>query len=226
MTGRDKQNWLRMWRNDQTDFHQQAVNPLLMRFWGSLALDQPSRIFVPLCGKSLDLLWLAEQGHEVVGVELSPVAVKAFFEENGLTPRVCRRKNYSVWEYGRLKILCGDFFALTPADLGPIDVVYDRAALTALPEQVRKQYVAHMRRIVPEECSIFLLTIEDGRQEDETSLLLASGESVDEEIEALYALYFVIQIAHTEAGWESDPESPGSAEIAVSHKVYRLRPRT
>lgn len=225
MTGRDKQNWLRMWRNDQTDFHQQAVNPLLVRFWGSLALDQPSRIFVPLCGKSLDLLWLSEQGHEVVGVELSPVAVKAFFDESGLTPHVRRRKNYTVWEHGRLKILCGDFFALTSNDLGPIDVVYDRAALTALPEQVRKQYVAHMRDIVPVDCSIFLLTIEDGCQEEETSLLSVSCEAVDDEIETLYAPHFVIQIAHTEAAWESDPACPGSSAIAVSHKVYRLRPR-
>jgi thiopurine S-methyltransferase len=226
MTGRDKQNWLRMWRKDQTDFHQQSVNPLLMRFWGSLELNQPSRIFVPLCGKSQDLLWLAQQGHEVVGVELSPVAVKAFFDENGLTPSVCRRKNYTVWEHGRLKILCGDFFSLDPVDLGAVDVVYDRAALTALPEQVRKQYVTHMRGIVPLDCSIFLLTIEDGCQECVPALLTAPDEAVDDEIETLYAPYFVIQIAHAEAAWETDPASPGSPAIAVLHKVYRLHPKT
>ena len=226
MTCRDKQNWLRMWRNDQIDFHQRSVNPLLVRFWGSLAPNRPSRIFVPLCGKSLDLLWLAEQGHEVVGVELSPVAVKAFFDENGLVPRVCRRKNYRVWEYGRLKILCGDFFSLEQMDLGPIDVVYDRAALTALPEQVRKRYVAHMRVIVPVDCRIFLLTIEDGCDESEIPLLSGAYEAVDDEIKALYAPYFEIQIAHTEAALESDPANPSSPAIAVSHKVYRLRPRT
>lgn len=226
MIGRDNQNWLRMWRNDQTDFHQRMVNPLLVRFWGSLGLKVPSRIFVPLCGKSLDLIWLEEQGHEVVGVELSPLAVKAFFDEHKLTPCVNRRKNFTEWERGRLKILCGDFFGLNSADLGRIDVVYDRAALTALPEQVRKRYVAHMRQIVPMSCTIFLLTIEDICCVNGVFQPSATYEEIDEEIQALYGSYFSIKIAHSEAACESGKFSQDDPDITVMNKVYRLQPKT
>jgi thiopurine S-methyltransferase len=214
-----------MWRKNQTDFHQMAVNPLLAGFWASLLLSKPSRIFVPLCGKSLDLLWLARQGNEVVGVELSPVAVKAFFTENGLAPRKSKQGKFTVWEDGRLKILCGDFFSLELADLGEIDVVYDRAALTALPESIRKQYVAQMRAIVPVSCRIFLLTVEDWMPAQETPLLQASGDEVDAEIKMLYGKHFLIDTAHKEVAWESDLASPGDSAIAVLHKVYRLTPR-
>ena len=225
MTDRDNQHWLRMWRNEQTDFHQQAVNPLLVRFWTSFAPKKHSRIFVPLCGKSLDLLWLAQQGNEVVGVELSPIAMKAFFEKNTLIPHKRKQGKFSVWQSGRVKILCGDFFSLTRADLGEIDVVYDRAALTALPEDIRRRYVSHLRDIVPLTCSIFLLTIEDAKPTCQSSLLSVTGNEVDEEIIALYERYFVIDIAHVEPAWESDPAHPGEGAVAVEHKVYRLLPR-
>lgn len=209
-----------MWRNDQTDFHQQIVNPLLVRFWPSLKLKKPGTIFVPLCGKSLDLLWLAQQGYDVVGVELSPVAAKAFFEENGLTPEKGKSGEFIVWESGRIKILCGDFFRLTLSDLGEIDAVYDRAALTALPEALRARYVAHLRSVVPLTCRIFLLTTEDATHTPTTDGV------IDREITALYERHFLIDIAHTESAWESDPAQAEDSTVAVEHKVYRLTPRT
>lgn len=184
-----------------------------------------SRIFVPLCGKSLDILWLARQGHEVVGVELSPIAIEAFFEENELKPRVIRKKKFSVWRDGRIRLLCGDFFKLAPRDLGAIDVVYDRAALTALPERVRKQYAAHMRDIVPLNCRVFLLTIEDGFQKVAASLLSAKDGDIDEEIKALYGPFFVIKVVHTEEALEPDPSCPEGPAIPVLKKVYRLHPK-
>ena len=215
-----------MWRNDQTDFHQLKVNPLLVRFWASLNTKKSSCIFVPLCGKSLDLLWLAQQGNDVVGIELSPVAIKAFFEENGLTPHKSSRGGFSVWESGRVKILHGDFFNLAPSDLGGIDVVYDRAALTALPEDLRARYVAHLRSIVPLVCSIFLLTTEDAMPGGNGATLPMIEGVIDNEIKELYERYFDIDNAHTESAWESDPTHPDAAAIAVEHKVYQLTPRT
>jgi thiopurine S-methyltransferase len=222
VTGRDNQNWLRMWCNDQIDFHQEAVNPLLIRFWDSFSLKRESRIFVPMCGKSLDLLWLVNQGHEVIGVELSPLAIKSLFDENGIVPHMYRRKNFTEWEHGRLKILCGDFFRLTANDLGQVDAVYDRAALTALPEQVRKRYVSHMRHILPSNCSIFLLTLEDACREDGRSCNIGD---VDDEISALYGDHFKIQTAHTEKNSESDLTCSGDTDMATTHKVYRLSPK-
>ena len=133
---RDNHLWLKLWRNNDTDFHQTTVNTLLTRFWSKFELKQDSRVFIPLCGKSLDMLWLLEQGHEVIGVELSPIAVKAFFKENGLTPTKKRIGQFTSWQHGKLTILCGDSFKLTQANIGPINTVYERAALHPLPQNL------------------------------------------------------------------------------------------
>ena len=219
-TGHDHEHWLRMWRKGQTDFHQDAVNPLLERFWRRPPQAGPGRIFVPLCGKSLDMLWLAAQGNEVIGVELSPVAVKAFFAENGLSPTRLKRGKFTLYEHGRLHILCGDFFRLTTAELGDIDMVYDRAALTALPESLRERYVAHLRAIVPPACPIFLVTMADA----DADPLDAPADDIDEEIRTLYTHHFAIDMAHMEAGTETDCRGAADAQYAVEHKVYRLTP--
>lgn len=218
MSGRDNQLWLQLWRERRTDFHQRTVNRLLTGFWPTLGLPRDSRIFVPLCGKSLDMLWLAEQGHEVVGVELSPLAVRAFFRENRLQPVRRQQGELTLWQHGNIRILCGDYFALTTADLGPIDTVYDRAALTALPAEVRTLYVAHLRRIVPASATVFLLTIEDA--EEDATLVQALG--VDDEVAALYADGFEIALAHVESVLEADPQAPEQAPKRAEYKVYRL----
>lgn len=218
---RDNHLWLQCWREQRTDFHQIEVNPLLDRFWPSLALARGSRVFVPLCGKSLDMIWLAQQGHEVVGVELSPLAVEDFFRENGLSPVRRRQGQFTVWSCGRLSVLCGDYFALTAGDIGKFDTVYDRAALTALPENIRGQYVAQLMRLVQRSAKMFLLTIEDAA--DGATLKQAVG--VDEEIVALYSAGFEIDLAYVESVFETDPGSPEQAQRRAEYKVYRLSGR-
>jgi thiopurine S-methyltransferase len=214
----DNQLWLQSWREQRTDFHQKAVNPLLSKFWPSLELAHGSRVFVPLCGKSLDMIWLTQQGHEVLGVELSPVAVKDFFRENGLNPVKRKIGQFTLWSHGSLSILCGDYFALSQADIGPLDTVYDRAALTALPANARALYIAQLSRLVPKNAKIFLLTIEDA-MEDAT---LAQAIGVDEEIAKLYSAEFNIDLAYVESVFESDAASPEHALQRVEYKVYRL----
>lgn len=216
MTTHDNQLWLRLWRERRTEFHQHGVNLLLSRFWPAFAATVGSRVFVPLCGKSLDMLWLAERGHEVIGVELSPLAVEAFFRENHLRPSKRRQGRFTLWRHGRIGILCGDYFALREADLGPVDSVYDRAALTALPPILRSRYVAQLRRIVPDTAGVFLLTLEDA--EEGASLQQALG--VDEELAALYTAGFEIALTHVESLFEPDPQN--GAPRRVEHKVYRL----
>jgi len=216
---RDNPLWLQMWRDRRTaDFHQHTTNPLLTHWWPTLVQRSDSRVFVPLCGKSLDMLWLARQGHEVIGVELSPVAVKAFFKENRLRPVKRRQGTFTLWQSGRITILCGDFFALTAADLGRIDTVYDRAALTALPEDVRRPYVEQLRRVIPDSAQVLLLTIEDA----EPGTTAAQDGQVDAEITALYTADFHIDLAHTESRLEVDPQAPHQAPRRAEYKVYRL----
>lgn len=207
-----------MWRDRQIDFHQKTVNQFLTRFWSGPGHVQASRVFVPLCGKSLDMIWLAKQGHEVIGVELSPVAVKAFFNENHLKPIKRRVGNFTLWKHDRISILCGDYFSLSKAILGHIDTVYDRSALTALPEDIRKRYVEHLQHIVPQTTNIFLLTIEDVDDYKE----LKQDACIDEEIAALYADAFDIDLVHVDTIIEADPKSQVQLPIQVEYKVYRL----
>ena len=218
MSSRDNHLWLQLWRDRQTDFHQETTNQFLARFWPGLNCDYGSRVFVPLCGKSLDMIWLAKQGHEVIGVELSPIAVKEFFKENHLKPVRRRLKKFDLWTHGNISILCGDYFSLKKSDLGHIDMVYDRAALTALPEDVRRLYVNQLRLIVSQTTDVFLLTIEDM----EYDKALPQVPSVDEEIKALYAEDFEINLAHSESMREYDRESPGLSTVYTEHKVYQL----
>jgi len=218
MTDRDNVLWLQCWRDQRTDFNQKTVNQLLTKFWPGLDLAQGSRVFVPLCGKSFDMIWLASQGYEVIGIELSPIAVRAFFRGNNL--RAVRRKvgRFTLWQHGRLSILCGDYFSLTMSVLGHIDAVYDRAALTALPEEIRKHYVAHLRLIVPASAMVFLLTTEEA-EEKET---LSQAYGVAEEIKILYSENFDIELIHVESEFAADPESPDLPPERTEYKVYRL----
>jgi thiopurine S-methyltransferase len=125
--------WHNRWENNLTGFHLDEVNPYLKANWTSLNLKAGARVFVPLCGKSLDLIWLAAQGYEVVGIELSPRAVEAFFTENNLTAEHQKIGNLEYWQAEDISLFCGDFFALTTEILGQVDAVYDRASLIALP---------------------------------------------------------------------------------------------
>lgn len=218
MVNQDNQLWLQFWRDQRVDFHQQIVNPLLAKFWPRLGLSSGSRIFVPLCGKSTDMLWLAKQGHEVIGVELSPIAVRAFFQENRLKASQKQLGQFALWKSGRVSILCGDYFALTQAILGPIATVYDRAALTALPESIRQQYVAHLSLLMPETIKVFLLTTEDADSQDTPE----QAFGVADEIKSLYSEHFDIDLMHVESVFAINPELPKQAPERTEYKLYQL----
>jgi thiopurine S-methyltransferase len=222
MTGRDNELWQQSWRDRQIAFHQTAVNPHLVRFWSGLGVAANARIFVPLCGKSLDLLWLAEQGHSVVGVELSPLAARAFFRENRIQAARQRFGQFTRWEHGRISILCGDFFRLTAEDLGEVSAVFDRASLTALPDDLRGAYLAHLRKIVPAACKIMLLTTEEPEAWESAGQPFA----VADEIAELYADAFAIELRHVESSFEPDPDPAIKEAVRVEQKVYLLTPKS
>ena len=152
--------WHQRWASNQIGFHEDQVNAYLTRHYADLGLAPGETVFVPLCGKSVDLRWLADQGARVVGVELSPIAVESFFAEQGLTPRTRKEGAFLVWESGRIRVLCGDYFALAASDLAGVHVVYDRAALIALPPERRADYVAHLDRLLPGAHRTLLITLE------------------------------------------------------------------
>src|SRR5690606_29941819 len=140
-TSMDAQFWLDRWREGRTNFHQARVAPPLQKYWPALGLAPGSLVLVPLAGKSLDMLWLARQGLRVLGVELSPRAVEQCFAENGLRPQVRDSAQGRHYAAGDIELICGDIFDLDDATLAACAGVYDRAALVALPADMRGRYV-------------------------------------------------------------------------------------
>jgi thiopurine S-methyltransferase len=150
--------WHARWAEGRIGFHEGRPNELLTRHADWLASCR--RILVPLCGKAEDLAYLAGKGHDVVGVELVEDAVRQFFAEHAATPTISAGDGFTVYSAGAITILAGDFFATTPALVGAIDGIYDRAALVALPPDMRGHYVEHLRRIAPAATRELLITLD------------------------------------------------------------------
>lgn len=156
----NKEYWLERWERNDTGFHQTGINPYLREFWHTLQLNRDSTVFVPLCGKSRDMLWLRQQGHTIRGAELSATAAQAFFSENDLTPQNHAHGRFMHWEANGLAIMCGDFFDLSAEDMHNVGAVYDRAALVALPPDLRQRYADHLRHILPAGVQVLLITLD------------------------------------------------------------------
>ncbi|MDZ7710098.1 MAG: thiopurine S-methyltransferase [Roseovarius sp.] len=140
----DAQFWHDRWQEGRLGFHEGRVNRMLEAHIGSLALEDGDRVFLPLCGKAVDIPWLLSRGYRVAGAELSEIAVRDLFGEMGVVPEVTEAGAHRRYAAGGVEIFVGDIFALTADVLGPVDAVYDRAALVALPEGMRERYAAHL----------------------------------------------------------------------------------
>lgn len=161
----DPDFWHRRWEKNEIGFHEGRANAMLEKHWPSLAMERGAVVFVPLCGKAVDMARLAADGHRVRGVELSAIAARDFFREHGLAPATTRRGEYEVYSAGGIEIWVGDAFALTPGDLGDVAAVYDRAALVALPAALQQRYVEMMVSCVPSAAPILLVTFDYDQSE-------------------------------------------------------------
>jgi thiopurine S-methyltransferase len=159
--------WHDRWRLNQIGFHQTDFNRHLVAHWGELGTRTGARVFVPLCGKSRDLIWLAKRGHSVVGCEISKIAVGSFFDEAGLAPRRTMDGPVERWRAGAIEILLGDFFGLSRETIGGFDAVYDRAALVALPATMRPRYVKGLCDLATPGTAMLLVTVEYPQHERE-----------------------------------------------------------
>lgn len=185
-----KDFWLERWEREEIGFHQNEVNPHLCEIWPELNLARGSSVFVPLCGKSEDMLWLREQGLQVLGVELSAIAVQAFFKENGYIPQHISDGKFDRCEADGIRILCGDFFDLSRDDMAKVSAVYDRASLIALPPEMRVRYVRHLVSILPPAIQILLITVDYPQPEMQgPPFSVSSGE-----VEALYRDYAEVRL--------------------------------
>ncbi|MDB9527616.1 thiopurine S-methyltransferase [Oscillatoria sp. CS-180] len=140
----EKNFWLQRWEEGRIAFHRSEVNPVLVEYFKGLSLEKGDRIFVPLCGKTLDIAWLLAQGYRVAGAELIEMAVEQLFTELGVTPKVVVTGEIKHYSAENIDIFVGNVFDVSDKTLGPVDAIYDRAALVALPKAMRDRYAPHL----------------------------------------------------------------------------------
>ncbi|ALG66788.1 thiopurine S-methyltransferase [Beggiatoa leptomitoformis] len=211
--------WHKRWERNQIGFHQTEINTHLQTYWQALNLPKGASVFVPLCGKSLDMLWLLEQGYRVLGIELSKVAVRDFFTENNLTPTVTTYKTFNRWAMDEIEILCGDFFHLTPTELQTCTAIYDRASLVALPPEMRNDYAQQLATLFPTNTQILLVTFEYSQAEMQGPPFAVHADEVTQ----LYQQHFTIeQVAHTDI-LNENPRFQKLGVTQMQESVYLLR---
>lgn len=156
----EHQFWHARWERDEIGFHERQVHAMLDRHWPIVAGTDSGAVLVPLCGKSLDMVWLAQQGHGVVGAELSEIAVRDFFAGEALTPTVSESGALRLFTAGDYRLWCGDFLALTAQHTGRLTLAYDRAALIALPPAMRRDYARSLLDLLAPGARILLITLQ------------------------------------------------------------------
>lgn len=162
----DASFWHQRWQQNQIGFHKNEVNPLLVRYFDRLALSGGARVFVPLCGKTLDIGWLLSRGCRVAAAELSETAVEQLFDGLRLVPDIAAAGRVRRYAAAGVEVFVGDIFAIDAALLGPVDAVYDRAALVALPDLIRGRYADHLARITATAPQLLLCFVYDQRLMD------------------------------------------------------------
>ncbi|MCQ4294831.1 thiopurine S-methyltransferase [Pseudomonas stutzeri] len=210
--------WQERWARNEIGFHLDDVHPGLRRHWPRLALPSGATVLVPLCGKSLDLAWLAGQGFKVMGVELSQKAVEAFFVEHQLEAEISQEGPYRIYRAGMLEIRCGDFFALRADDVADCRGVYDRAALIALPPAMRERYATLLTAILPVGCQQLLVTLDyDQAEMDGPPFAVSSSEVRD-----LYAAGWDLELLEAKEVLERNPRMRERGLRRLEEQFHRL----
>ena len=185
--------WESRWQEDRIGFHLKEVNPYLIKFSDQLLFQNPDRVFVPLCGKTLDLCWLTKKTNKVIGIELVKKAVLDFFTENNIAYLVRQEENFQKFTSKFIDIYLGDFFELKPEDTPPFKAIYDRASIIALEELDRRKYVNHLIPFLDPAGRILLITLEYNQNQ-----MKGPPYSVPrEEIESLFSPWASLKLLET-----------------------------
>ncbi len=217
----DPQFWLERWREGRTGWHGERVLALLPKHWPALGLPLDAQVLVPLAGKSLDLIWLAGEGHRVLGVELSPIAVEQFLAENRIEA-VARSEPYGRrFAAGRIEMICADVMALDAEVFAGCSGVYDRAALIALPPPMRRRYAEQVYARLPGGCRGLLITLEYTQSERDGPPFSVAQD----EVHALLDAHFDVERLERRDILGSEPQFAAQGVTALHTAVYRLERR-
>jgi thiopurine S-methyltransferase len=210
--------WHKKWDSGQIGFHQPEVNPYLQRHW---AVAETARVLVPLCGKSLDLAWLAGRGHQVLGIELSQKAIEDFFNEHQVQPQISQKGAFKAYRGGAIELWCGDFFALTASDVADCTALYDRAALIALPAPMRERYAAHLQQILALGVQGLLITLDY----DQTQMPGPPFAVGDDEVKRLLSGAWQVQALEEQDVLGESGKFLQAGVTRLEERVYRVASR-
>lgn len=208
--------WHRKWERNEIAFHEGSANLRLVEHFAALSLPEGARVFVPLCGKTLDIPWLLERGCRVAGAELSETAVRQLFATLEVEPRISQIGQLKHYHHEQIDIFAGDLFDLSGDLLGPVDAVYDRAALVALPGDMRRRYAAHLAEITGRAPQLLICY-----EYDQAAMDGPPFSVVPAEVNQLYGRDF-------SPGLIATSEVPGGlkGKCAATESVWLLQPRS
>jgi thiopurine S-methyltransferase len=213
-----KQYWLERWNQKNTRWHQDEFEPLLLQHFPQVA---PTTVLVPLCGKTKDMIYLASKGHQVIGVELSELACQAFFEENNLKYQLSVEGDFKVFTSESIRIFCGDLFKLRAEQVPGLGAVYDRAAMIALPQELRSKYVTHLTQLLSrnKQGFIFLIAIDYSGDRNSGPPFAVS----EEEIRSLYSEHFQMKKLSNETHEIQLNSSDDSSKRMIVESAYLIK---
>ncbi len=211
--------WLNRWQRNKLGWHEDGVNRHLAEHWSSLELPEHARVLVPLCGKSLDLLWLASRGHPVLGIDISPLAAEQFFAESQLEPRIDAFGPFQRYQVDEITLLVGDFFELHREQVAGISAVYDRASLVALPPEMRPRYARHLAALLPPGVGSLLITLEY----EQSHMKGPPFAVLEPEVCALLEADFQVETLSVVGALAENPRFRARGLDALEERIYRLR---
>lgn len=215
----DASFWHERWRSNDIGFNLPKPHPALVAHWAKLGIAPGASVLVPLAGKSIDMVWLADMGHGVIGVELSSEAVEAFFKERSRAPGVTRESGFSVSRAGPFEIWCGDFFAVPPQVTRRVGAVYDRAALVAMPYTSQKDYVLKLAALTPAGVPVLLISLDyDPSEMDGPPFSVPANR-----LEELASGLFTIEILDRQDGLALSPRLRDRGLSHLTETAYLLR---
>jgi thiopurine S-methyltransferase len=213
-------NWLQRWETQKIGWHHEEFNPHLLNYWPALNIPINGLVLAPLCGKSRDLVWLVERGYRVRGVELSPLAVAQFFQEQGLEALRQVHGSFELWSAGPYELYCGDIFDLAELDNSQVAAVYDRASLVALNPDQRKRYAELLLSCLPQTCPTLLVAMDYPQQE-----MAGPPYSVaEEEVRAHYQRHYRVTLLHSLNLLQETPRYGDRGLSRMTEEIYQLSP--
>mgnify|MGYP000108317721 CR=1 FL=1 len=212
--------WHNKWEKNEIGFHQQVVHSWMSRNLAQLGELSGKTIFVPLCGKTLDIAYLLEQGLTVIANELSELAVIELFASMKLTADISDWSGHGkVYRAEKLTVYVGDYFELTPAELSSANYVYDRAAIIALPLAMRQKYGRQMMSTCGK-ASQLIMTLDYNQAQMSGPPFSVAGS----ELEQIYSEHYSIKTLVRENIIDKEPRFKQKGLTEFNQSLYLLNP--